>query len=370
MSSKLDSIIMGVKAHIQEHKLETGALLPSESELCAIHSASKMTVVKALEKLNREGAIYRKKGVGSFVATNPLNAGGEVILLFPDNITSNISQLLLSGGKEALISHPEYALSMEIYPTGGDSLTAIKNVYHRHQNSLRGFLFFPQPIPYSRDVNARVINWFHLQVLPFMVLDRLQEKDHTPNYVSSDNIKGGRMAAAKLFADAYQYFAFVYADRGVATIDRQEGFVQELIANGIPENSIEIIHLPQRYDQWLPTIANFLRRRALFRHMQEIGTEAAAGGLGIFACNHEIASCIQLEVSRQNLRTPHQVGLMSYCDGLPLAEQQQISEIIQYPKSIGKIAVQKLLEQIKSPANPVTPHVHDVHLLSRGSTRS
>jgi GntR family transcriptional regulator len=41
--------------------------LPSENELCSFHDVTRATVRHALELLEREGLIYRKKGKGSFL---------------------------------------------------------------------------------------------------------------------------------------------------------------------------------------------------------------------------------------------------------------------------------------------------------------
>ena len=45
-----------------------GARLPSESELVALLSVSRMTVNRALRELSRDGVVTRVQGVGSFVA--------------------------------------------------------------------------------------------------------------------------------------------------------------------------------------------------------------------------------------------------------------------------------------------------------------
>jgi GntR family histidine utilization transcriptional repressor len=61
-----------VKQHISDGIVSgtftPGSKLPSESELVAALSVSRMTVNRALRELTRDGVIYRMQGVGSFVS--------------------------------------------------------------------------------------------------------------------------------------------------------------------------------------------------------------------------------------------------------------------------------------------------------------
>lgn len=45
-----------------------GTLLPTEEQLCAAYGVSRITVRKALESLTQQGAITRRRGIGSFAA--------------------------------------------------------------------------------------------------------------------------------------------------------------------------------------------------------------------------------------------------------------------------------------------------------------
>jgi GntR family transcriptional regulator len=53
---------------IAQGDLPPGALLPSETELCSAFDVSRIVVRRALQELEHEGLIYRRRGKGSFVA--------------------------------------------------------------------------------------------------------------------------------------------------------------------------------------------------------------------------------------------------------------------------------------------------------------
>ncbi len=57
-----------LKTQIEGGILQPGALLPSEAELCSHYGISRTVVRQALQELEYDGLIYRRRGKGSFVA--------------------------------------------------------------------------------------------------------------------------------------------------------------------------------------------------------------------------------------------------------------------------------------------------------------
>src|SRR6476619_740114 len=63
-------IVDGLKKEISEGRLESGAALPSFRQLAEQLLVSVITVKRAYEELERDGIIYRRQGLGTFVAEN------------------------------------------------------------------------------------------------------------------------------------------------------------------------------------------------------------------------------------------------------------------------------------------------------------
>jgi len=61
-------IVDGLKREVSEGRLPPGAPLPSFRNLAADLLVSVITVKRAYEELEREGIIYRRQGLGTFVA--------------------------------------------------------------------------------------------------------------------------------------------------------------------------------------------------------------------------------------------------------------------------------------------------------------
>jgi GntR family transcriptional regulator len=57
-----------LKEQIDSGALSPGSLLPSEAELCTLFGVSRIVIRRALQELEYEGRIYRRRGKGSFVA--------------------------------------------------------------------------------------------------------------------------------------------------------------------------------------------------------------------------------------------------------------------------------------------------------------
>ena len=62
-------IVDGLRREVSEGRLRPGAPLPSFRQLAEDLLVSVITVKRAYEELEREGIIYRRQGLGTFVAT-------------------------------------------------------------------------------------------------------------------------------------------------------------------------------------------------------------------------------------------------------------------------------------------------------------
>jgi len=63
-----EQIVDGLKREISAGRLQPGMPLPSFRQLAADLLVSVITVKRAYEELEREGIIYRRQGLGTFVA--------------------------------------------------------------------------------------------------------------------------------------------------------------------------------------------------------------------------------------------------------------------------------------------------------------
>ena len=69
---RYQAIASDLRRRLAVGEYPSGALLPSESELCAVHDASRVTIRKALAQLKREGVIDSRQGFGWYAVGPPL----------------------------------------------------------------------------------------------------------------------------------------------------------------------------------------------------------------------------------------------------------------------------------------------------------
>jgi GntR family transcriptional regulator len=71
-------IVDGIKREVSEGRLPAGSPLPSFRALAEDLMVSLITVKRAYEELEREGIIYRRQGLGTFVSEDGTDRSREV----------------------------------------------------------------------------------------------------------------------------------------------------------------------------------------------------------------------------------------------------------------------------------------------------
>ncbi len=89
-----EQIVTGLKRAISEGRLAPDTALPSFRQLAEDLLVSVITVKRAYEELEREGIIYRRQGLGTFVASAGQDRSREVKL-------GHARELLAAAAQEA-----------------------------------------------------------------------------------------------------------------------------------------------------------------------------------------------------------------------------------------------------------------------------
>src|SRR4051795_6395636 len=79
-------IVDGLKREVSEGRLQPGAALPSFRQLAEDLLVSVITVKRAYEELEREGIIYRRQGLGTFVSEKGADRSREAKLLAAEKL--------------------------------------------------------------------------------------------------------------------------------------------------------------------------------------------------------------------------------------------------------------------------------------------
>ena len=87
MAHKYETVAAGIRATIAESMAPHDAL-PSERELMAIYSVSRMTVRQAIAKLSEEGRVYNVHGSGTYVGSTDLFSKSPKLTSFTEDMMS------------------------------------------------------------------------------------------------------------------------------------------------------------------------------------------------------------------------------------------------------------------------------------------
>lgn len=93
-----EQIVTGMKREISEGRLLPGRALPSFRQLAADLMVSLITVKRAYEELEKEGIIYRRQGMGTFVAEHGGSLSRESKLAHARELIREAAREALEGG--------------------------------------------------------------------------------------------------------------------------------------------------------------------------------------------------------------------------------------------------------------------------------
>ena len=82
----------GLMNYIRENGLESGVLLPSETQLCARFGISRGTLREAVRALEEEGVVRRKAGAGTFICSSTNQLQSTL------NLNDGVTEMIIGRG--------------------------------------------------------------------------------------------------------------------------------------------------------------------------------------------------------------------------------------------------------------------------------
>ena len=112
-------VVEGIKREIAEGRLGPGSALPSFRALAEDLLVSVITVKRAYEELEREGIIYRKQGLGTFVADYGDEAAREAKRLRAEE---RLREAFKECAEASVTPEQIADITNQYYPTFADAL--------------------------------------------------------------------------------------------------------------------------------------------------------------------------------------------------------------------------------------------------------
>jgi GntR family transcriptional regulator of arabinose operon len=230
-------IVESLRNGIDTGQYRPGSRLPSEAELVRKFAVSRMTVVKAMQQLQREGLLTRRAGSGSFASKGPSDESPVFGLLIPDLGVTEIFEPICkgmarssdAGGHSLSWGHSKISTNKE---EEAEELCTQYIAQH-----ISGVFFAPLEFGAKRDqVNHRILRSLKKAQIPVVLLDRcvLQYPERSEyDVVGLDNRRAGYIAAQHLITQGARRIAFLAEPGSAETVDdRIVGYREALYANG------------------------------------------------------------------------------------------------------------------------------------------
>jgi GntR family transcriptional regulator of arabinose operon len=343
-------------AGIQSGQLKPGDRLPSEAELGKLFSASRITVAKAVNDLQRMGLVTRRPGAGTHVLAENRPSGRSFGLLIPELGLTEIFEPICNGMMRTHFARPDALLWGNASSALQDSPDAAEEMVQSFiAQKIAGVFFAPLELTPDKDVaNRRIARALDRAQIPFVLLDRCYmpyPERSAHDLVGIDNRRAGYIATSHLLDLGVHRLAFLAEELSANTIDaRITGFHEAVRSHGM---------LPDWQSVWRgsPQDESFVRRML---------TEGRPDG--VICANDLTAARLMQTLISLGIRIPEDVRIVGmddvrYASLLPVP----LTTIHQDCAGIGAVAMATMLQRLEYPELPIRDVLVPVRLVVRRS---
>jgi DNA-binding LacI/PurR family transcriptional regulator len=343
-------------AEIQSGVYKPGERLPSEAVLCERFQASRITVAKAFQTLQREQLVTRRAGSGTYVERPAQTTGFQFGLLIPDLGTTEIFEPICQG-----ILRSPAARSHSLtwgHGTAQDAGTAAATEVLCQQyiaQQVAGVFFAPSEYGNAREeANSRIAAMLERAGIPVVLLDRdFQRYPDRSNFdlVGIDNHRAGYVLTRHLLQQGSRRIVFAARKDSAATVDaRIAGYRDALyrLENGTVGT----------------VVAGNFDDAAWVQDMMERERPD-----GIVCANDVTAARLMQTLVSLGFKVPQDLRMagvddVSYARFLPTP----LTSLRQDCAEIGAVAMATMLERVQRPGQPVRDVLVRCDLVIRAST--
>ena len=329
-------IIDSIQSQISQGVFGERAKLPSESQLMAQFSTSRITVIRALKELEFTGIIYREKGRGSFVAPVKEQKQRIISLIIPHKTD------FFSGGQQYVRSVYKYCQKhgylCSVHYSEQSSKRERKILEDISKHKVSGIILYP-----INSKNIDLISTLIIEGCPLVLLDRKLDEVEVP-VVESDNYTGAFEAVNYILDNGHREIAFVGAKDSRTVSKRYKGYCNALIARGISLNkNIIFTSYHEKITDDKQKILTLSEAEWILNQLHSVTPRVTA----VFCANDLIAVRLIKAARLQGLEIPEDLSFVGF-DNISYNEIEELdlSSVEQNFDQIGKSCVEILYKKI------------------------
>ena len=352
-------VVRHIEAQIARGELAPGARLPTISALGAQFGVSHITIRTALRELSAAGLVEARRGSGVYASGKIKRASAEtegtiafVVPAWPNDFMGDVLWGVEAASRQA-------RRRLVIVNSGnqvGEEAARLRELIGK----VEGFVVMPAFARDSEGVYGELLR----RGVPFVFADRHVEGIAAPR-AQSDHARGAYVATSHLIQSGRRQIAVVgeFAGRGHTSLrERVRGYKRALRDHDIPVDPRLI-----RLDEDCAERAGYVQTRAL---LQDLTLEECREPWAIFALNERIARGCYRALREADLQIPADVAIAGFDDTLAVFLDPPLTTVRQDLHSIGRAAVELLLELAQAPTAAARARVRRVpsELIVRNST--
>jgi DNA-binding LacI/PurR family transcriptional regulator len=343
-------------AAIRSGVYDTGDRLPSEAELGKTFLASRITIAKAVNELQRLGLVSRRAGAGTYVLPRKQTAGRVFGLLIPDLGRTEIFEPICHGMMRSPLSAAHSLLWGHAMGESREQEEQAEQLCHQYiSQKVSGVFFAPLEFtPQKDNINMKIASALDRAGIPLVLLDRcIAAYPERSRYdlVGIDNRRAGFQITRHLLQLGARQIAFVAKPLSAPTVDaRIAGYREALYCAGV-RTSDNLVRLGD------PEDPAFIRSL-----LSECRPDA------IVCANDLTAARLMHALIEAGVRIPEDVRMVGlddvkYASMLPVP----LTTHHQNCSDIGSIAMSAMLERIERPNLPTRDILLQTSLVVRKS---
>lgn len=359
MTTKKKQIYETVRQRIQLGDFRPGERIPSDAELVREFGASRPTVAKALQELERAGFVRRKTGIGTYVLDNMSPGGRQFGLLIPGLGETEIFEPICAA--MARTAHQMghslvWGANASRAPSTKKGSQALQLCTQYIRDGVGGVFFAPLEHIDDKDaINSTIIQRCQNAGVPVVLLDR----DYIPypgrseyDLVGIDNRRVGYQITHHLSQRGCKRLMFFARAGAAATVDaRIAGFMEAVVKDTGAFDS-KLVQRSDPRDEGV--VARFISE-----HRPD----------GIVCGNDVTAGELMHTLDRLGLVVPDDV-LVAGIDDVKYAELLRVplTTIHQPCEAIGETAFRTMIDRIENPLTSPRDILLGCTLIQRAST--
>ncbi len=364
-------IIDDIYARIHSGDFSYDEPICTEKQLSLQYGVSRITAKRAITDLEHQGVLYRKRGVGSFVAKDA-EAKKEQPVSIPTQASNTFAFLIpfdtAKGGLIDTVTEVSTVLNeagyfMGIYITSEKASKEKYAIRQLLQQHIAGVVYYPK----SNKIYLDMLNNFVVNGKPVIIIDKTNDCSYIHNVVS-DNFEGGKLLTEHLISLGHKKIAFLSnasIEETSSVRDRFGGYLHALRMNGVPVNMDHMANNLGYLTEKVAISGNSIPElNAVVNRLYNSGVTA------IEAENDQVAYSIFCSCKELNIRVPQDMSICGF-DNTVWSQKTEmgITTVSQDFPEIGRQISRILLSSLKDSAYATQKCVVPVKLIVRGSTQ-